>query len=82
MALSSSQQLQAHLTASGEPSLQIFHICVFIIYLTAHDHPILLPKRPQPQLAATQRSGHGSSPFSLPDPTTNWVESPLQRPLT
>ncbi|KAM7337831.1 hypothetical protein ACRRTK_003950 [Alexandromys fortis] len=33
----------AHLTASGEPSFQIFHICVFIIYLTANDHAILLP---------------------------------------
>lgn len=34
MAPSSSQQLQAHPTASGESSLQIFHICIFIIYPT------------------------------------------------
>lgn len=43
MVPSSPQHPPAHLTASGEPSFQIFHICVFIIYLTANDHAILLP---------------------------------------
>lgn len=83
MAPSSSQQLQAHPTASGESSLQIFHICIFIIYPTTLTHPILLrdPSISRPLLRGL---GLQASPsHSRTPPPAEWSpssEAPSLRP--